>query len=121
MENPFVYEGPPTLAGYVCMAGGCRTIIDFVFAPSTGKSEIYQHEFEMPANYEESEADPVELHRKWIAPLLRVFVQHAGKLLTHGKILREIWGRKKMSGSAICGYTSPTCAANSKGTPPNRN
>ncbi len=24
--------------------------------------------------------------------LLRLFVQHAGKVLTHGQILREVWG-----------------------------
>jgi two-component system KDP operon response regulator KdpE len=28
--------------------------------------------------------------------LLVLFVQHAGKVLTHGQILREVWGPKEM-------------------------
>ncbi len=37
------------------------------------------------------EGEPVKLTKTEYA-LLRLFVQHAGKVLTHGQILREVWG-----------------------------
>jgi two-component system KDP operon response regulator KdpE len=37
------------------------------------------------------EGEPVKLTKTEYA-LLRQFVQHAGKVLTHGQILREVWG-----------------------------
>ncbi len=37
------------------------------------------------------EGEPVRLTKTEYA-LLRLFVQHAGKVLTHGQILREVWG-----------------------------
>jgi two-component system KDP operon response regulator KdpE len=37
------------------------------------------------------EGEPIKLTKTEYA-LLRLFVQHAGKVLTHGQILREVWG-----------------------------
>ena len=42
--------------------------------------------------------------------LLRLFVRHAGMVLTHRHILREIWGPDTTSTRIICVFTSAICA-----------
>jgi two-component system, OmpR family, KDP operon response regulator KdpE len=52
--------------------------------------------------------------------LLRLFVQHAGKVLTHRHILREVWGRPTPSRPITCEFIWPICARNWSGSRPSR-
>src|SRR5215475_3801042 len=47
--------------------------------------------------------------------LLRHLVMHAGKVITHGQLLREVWGP-----AHICGSSSAACGRNSSPTRPGR-
>ena len=49
--------------------------------------------------------------------ILRVLVQHAGKVLTHQFIIREVWGN--MADCRICGSISGKCVKRSSRTPSN--
>ena len=51
--------------------------------------------------------------------LLRLLVAHAGKVLTHNMILREVWGPTPTCN--ICASTSGRCARRSSPTPRSRN
>jgi hypothetical protein len=47
--------------------------------------------------------------------LLRLFVRHAGRVLTHGQILRHVWGPAHESQTHFtCAFTWPICAKSSK-------
>ena len=50
--------------------------------------------------------------------LLQVLAQHAGKVLTHRQLLKEVWGHPQWSSILTCASLFSTCGANWKTTPP---
>ncbi len=48
--------------------------------------------------------------------ILRVLALHAGKLVTHRQLLREVWGRNTWTRRTTCGCTSHTSARSSSRT-----
>ena len=52
--------------------------------------------------------------------LLRHLVMHAGKVLTHRHLLREVWGRRKPTKCSICGSLSAVCGKSSSRIRPDR-
>ena len=62
--------------------------------PSPAQTEVFRSghlKVDLATRTVKVKAKPVKLTATEYA-LLRLFVQHAGKVLTHGQILREIWG-----------------------------
>lgn len=62
--------------------------------PSPAQAEVFRSgplKVDLAARTVKIKAKPVKLTATEYS-LLRLFIQHAGKVLTHGQILREIWG-----------------------------
>ncbi len=46
--------------------------------------------------------------------LLRLLIQHAGRVLTHKQILREVWGKNTRTRRTICACISRSCGRRSR-------